>query len=77
MILLQNFDKEYINFSDYLFQGLVTNGAKVYIIALPTEPMDEKVAELNEIGRTSGAGGTAHGRVHESLPDPSPLTKPI
>ncbi|KAJ4424215.1 hypothetical protein N0V82_001081 [Gnomoniopsis sp. IMI 355080] len=40
-------------------KGLVTNGAKVYIVALPTEPIDEKVAELNEIGRPTG--GTAHG----------------
>jgi hypothetical protein len=32
----------------------VSNGAKVYVVALPTEPIDEKVAELNEIGRASG-----------------------
>ncbi|CDM28997.1 hypothetical protein DTO013E5_1214 [Penicillium roqueforti] len=40
-------------------KGLVTNGAKVYVIALPTEPIDEKVAELNEIGQSTG--GSAHG----------------
>ncbi|OIW24527.1 NAD(P)-binding protein [Coniochaeta ligniaria NRRL 30616] len=40
-------------------KGLVANGAKVYVIALPTEPIDEKVAELNEIGRSTG--GSAHG----------------
>jgi hypothetical protein len=46
-----------------MWQGLVTNGAKVYLISLPTEPIDEKVAELNELGRSTG-GGTAHGQVH-------------
>ncbi|KAJ5804442.1 uncharacterized protein N7518_000745 [Penicillium psychrosexuale] len=40
-------------------KGLVTNGAKVYVIALPTEPIDEKVAELNEIGQSTG--GSAYG----------------
>lgn len=42
-------------------QGLVTNGAKVYLVALPSEPIDEKVAELNELGR--GSGGHAIGYV--------------
>jgi hypothetical protein len=40
-------------------QGLVTNGAKVYVVALPTDPIDESVKELNEIGKTTG--GSAHG----------------
>jgi len=40
-------------------KGLVTNGAKVYVVALPTEPIEEKVSELNEIGRH--AGGSAIG----------------
>ncbi|KAI1214215.1 short chain dehydrogenase [Annulohypoxylon truncatum] len=35
-------------------KGLVTNGAKVYVVALPAEPIDERVAELNEIGKSSG-----------------------
>ena len=40
-------------------QGLVVNGAKVYVIDLPTAPLDEKVAELNELGRSTG--GSAQG----------------
>ncbi|KAH8691496.1 hypothetical protein BGW36DRAFT_439217 [Talaromyces proteolyticus] len=40
-------------------KGLVTNGANVYLIDLPTEPIEEKVAGLNELGRSSG--GTAYG----------------
>ena len=44
---------------DLTWQGLVVNGAKVYVIALPTEPIDEKVAELNELGLSTG--GSAHG----------------
>ncbi|KAK1979359.1 short chain dehydrogenase [Colletotrichum cereale] len=35
-------------------KGLVVNGAKVYVIALPSEPIDDKVAELNELGKASG-----------------------
>jgi hypothetical protein len=42
-----------------VWQGLVTNGAKVYIVALPSEPIDEKVAELNELGLSTG--GSAYG----------------
>ncbi|KAM0690480.1 hypothetical protein Q7P36_009247 [Cladosporium allicinum] len=34
-------------------KGLVANGAKVYVVALPSEPIDEKVAELNELGRST------------------------
>ncbi|KAF4124733.1 Asp-tRNAAsn/Glu-tRNAGln amidotransferase A subunit or related amidase [Geosmithia morbida] len=40
-------------------KGLVENGAKVYLVALPTEPIEMRVEELNEIGKSSG--GTAHG----------------
>ncbi|KAJ9144237.1 Short-chain dehydrogenase/reductase SDR [Pleurostoma richardsiae] len=40
-------------------KGLVTNGAKLYVVALPTDPIDERVAELNELGRASG--GSARG----------------
>ncbi|KAI4740322.1 NAD(P)-binding protein [Aureobasidium sp. EXF-12298] len=41
-------------------KGLVTNGAKVYVVALPSEPIEEKVSELNEIGRPTG--GSAIGQ---------------
>ncbi|TGJ79279.1 hypothetical protein E0Z10_g9480 [Xylaria hypoxylon] len=40
-------------------KGLVSNGAKVYLVALPTDPITKKVEELNEIGKS--AGGTAEG----------------
>lgn len=43
-----------------IYQGFVTNGAKVYVVALPTEPIAVKVSELNEIGRP--AGGSAIGQ---------------
>ncbi|WYZ44938.1 hypothetical protein EsH8_VIII_000254 [Colletotrichum jinshuiense] len=35
-------------------KGLVVNGAKVYLVALPSEPIDDKVAELNALGNASG-----------------------
>lgn len=35
-------------------QGLVVNGAKVYLVALPTEPIEDRVTELCDLGRTSG-----------------------
>ncbi|CAH0036950.1 unnamed protein product [Clonostachys rhizophaga] len=40
-------------------KGLVANGARVYVIALSSEPITEKVAQLNELGQSSS--GTAHG----------------
>ncbi|GME26089.1 NAD-binding oxidoreductase with NAD-binding rossmann-fold domain [Neofusicoccum parvum] len=40
-------------------KGLVTNGARVLITALPTDPIDAAVAELNALG--SPSGGTAEG----------------
>ncbi|KAI6083705.1 short chain dehydrogenase [Hypoxylon rubiginosum] len=40
-------------------KGLVVNGAKVYLVALPADPIDERVAELCDLGRDSG--GTAIG----------------
>ncbi|OJD35042.1 nad-binding oxidoreductase with nad-binding rossmann-fold domain [Diplodia corticola] len=40
-------------------QGLVTNGARVIITALPTDPIDAAVHELNDLG--SPSGGTAEG----------------
>ncbi|KAJ5981035.1 hypothetical protein N7481_008333 [Penicillium waksmanii] len=40
-------------------RGLVSNGAKVYLVALPRDPITEVVNELNELGRESG--GSAEG----------------
>ncbi|KAL5044564.1 hypothetical protein BDW71DRAFT_198882 [Aspergillus fruticulosus] len=44
-------------------KGLVTNGAKVYVVALPTDPIEETVSELNALGSTasSSSGGSAQG----------------
>ncbi|KAL4754361.1 hypothetical protein BDW72DRAFT_200837 [Aspergillus terricola var. indicus] len=41
-------------------KGLVINGARVYIVALPTDPIDETVSELNLLGLAS-SGGSAQG----------------
>ncbi|KAJ6070953.1 hypothetical protein N7467_012272 [Penicillium canescens] len=35
-------------------KGLVTNGARVYVVALPTDPITETVDALNELGKESG-----------------------
>ncbi|KAL4779768.1 short-chain dehydrogenase [Aspergillus varians] len=40
-------------------KALVTNGAKVYIVALPSDPITEAVSELNSLGTPTG--GSAHG----------------
>ncbi|KAI0151806.1 short chain dehydrogenase [Xylariaceae sp. FL1272] len=40
-------------------KGLVSNGAKVYLVALPSDPIAQKVDELNEIGKQSS--GSAEG----------------
>lgn len=40
-------------------QGLVTNGAKVYVCGLESDPIGEVEASLDELGRSSGAGGSA------------------
>ncbi|KEF54701.1 uncharacterized protein A1O9_09143 [Exophiala aquamarina CBS 119918] len=40
-------------------KGLVANGAKVYVTALPTDDIDGAVAELQELGKA--AGGQARG----------------
>jgi hypothetical protein len=37
-----------------LTQGLVANGAKVYVTALPTDDIDGAVAELQELGKDTG-----------------------
>lgn len=42
-------------------KGLVANGAKVYLVALPHEPLEAKVAELNEIATSTKNGGSASG----------------
>ncbi|CAI7629543.1 unnamed protein product [Penicillium manginii] len=42
-------------------RGLVSNGAKVYLVALPSDPITEVVNELNGLGRESG--GSAEGYV--------------
>jgi hypothetical protein len=42
-------------------KGLVSNGAKVYVVALPTDPIAEIVNELNQLG--SETGGSAYGYV--------------
>ncbi|EFX01504.1 7-alpha-hydroxysteroid dehydrogenase [Grosmannia clavigera kw1407] len=42
-------------------KGLVTNGAKVYLVALPSEPIAARVAELNALAETCGSGGSALG----------------
>ncbi|OJI98411.1 hypothetical protein ASPVEDRAFT_123508 [Aspergillus versicolor CBS 583.65] len=39
-------------------RGLVSNGAKVYLVALPSDPIAETVRDLNELGRD---GGSAEG----------------
>ncbi|KAI0882878.1 cytochrome P450 [Annulohypoxylon maeteangense] len=44
---------------DHYKEGLVVNGAKVYVVALPTEPIDDRVIELRVLGKSSG--GTAVG----------------
>ncbi|KAH0840670.1 hypothetical protein FOPE_05873 [Fonsecaea pedrosoi] len=35
-------------------KGLVSNGAKVYVTALPTDDIETVVAELNDMGKSSG-----------------------
>ncbi|KAL2817953.1 NAD(P)-binding protein [Aspergillus cavernicola] len=40
-------------------KGLVINGAKVYLASLPSEPIDDRVTTLNELGHVNG--GSAHG----------------
>ncbi|BDD57665.1 hypothetical protein MPDQ_007243 [Monascus purpureus] len=40
-------------------KGLVTNGAKVYVVALPCDPIAETVSQLNDLGRETG--GSAEG----------------
>ncbi|KAK1966025.1 short chain dehydrogenase [Colletotrichum sublineola] len=41
-------------------KGLVVNGAKVYLVALPSEPIDDKVAELNDLGQASGGNAVGY-----------------
>ncbi|KAF7561112.1 hypothetical protein G7046_g3033 [Stylonectria norvegica] len=41
-------------------KGLVTNGAKVYVVSLPHEPIDQRVAELNELGKAQGGSAIGY-----------------
>jgi short-subunit dehydrogenase involved in D-alanine esterification of teichoic acids len=43
--------------SELIEKGLVSNGAKVYVCGLETDPIKEVEAELNDLGKVSG--GTA------------------
>lgn len=38
------------------FKGLVSNGAKVYVTALPTDDIDGALAELKALAAESGGG---------------------
>ncbi|KAK7751859.1 hypothetical protein SLS62_006160 [Diatrype stigma] len=49
-------------------KGLVINGAKVYLVALPAEPIDERVAELCELGKSSGGHAVGQRR---NVPSPA------
>ncbi|KAJ5192000.1 uncharacterized protein N7498_010985 [Penicillium cinerascens] len=40
-------------------RGLVANGAKVYLVALPSDPIAETIQDLNHLGRDTG--GSAEG----------------
>ncbi|RDW78865.1 SDR family NAD(P)-dependent oxidoreductase [Aspergillus mulundensis] len=42
-------------------QGLVTNGANVYIVALPTDPITPTVSTLNALATQTLSSGSAHG----------------
>ncbi|KAL4941984.1 hypothetical protein BDV06DRAFT_235704 [Aspergillus oleicola] len=42
-------------------KGFVTNGCKVYIVALPTDPIDQVVNDLNALASSTGSGGSAIG----------------
>ena len=48
-------------------KGLVTNGCKVYITALSSDPIDEVVSELNKLGKESGNGGSAIGYIFSHI----------
>lgn len=48
-------------------QGLVVNGAKVYVCGLESDNITNTVEELNRLGKESGNGGIAFGFVLVSL----------
>ncbi|KAL4909544.1 hypothetical protein BDW74DRAFT_174745 [Aspergillus multicolor] len=41
--------------------GLVTNGAKVYIVSLPSDPISQTVSDLNDLATETLSGGSAIG----------------
>jgi hypothetical protein len=41
----------------------VTNGAKVYLLALPSDPIAETVQDLNCLGRETGGSAEGYLRV--------------
>lgn len=52
-------DKTILAVQSDTVKGLVSNGAKVYVTALPTDDIQGAVAELSRLGKASG--GTAIG----------------
>ena len=46
-----------------VLQGLVTNGARVYLLALPSDPIAEIVQDLNLLGRDTGGSAEGYLRV--------------
>ncbi|KAL4800860.1 hypothetical protein BDV19DRAFT_383880 [Aspergillus venezuelensis] len=42
-------------------KGLIANGCKVYIVALPSDPIDTVVNDLNDLAASTGNEGTATG----------------
>ncbi|KAK7965921.1 uncharacterized protein PG986_000198 [Apiospora aurea] len=49
-------------------KGLVENGAKVYVLSLPTDPIDKTVAKLNEIGQPYGGSAIGPSRRPDQRP---------
>ncbi|KAH6886859.1 hypothetical protein B0T10DRAFT_407100 [Thelonectria olida] len=41
-------------------KGLVVNGAKVYLVSLPSEPIRERVDELNDLGKSQGGSAVGY-----------------
>jgi len=41
-------------------QGLVTNGAKVYVCGLESDPISEVENELSELGKASGGSAVGY-----------------
>jgi hypothetical protein len=65
-------------------QGLVTNGARVYVCGLASDDIDGAVEDLNALGSDGGEGGAAFGLVDfppttiaQLLKFPHPLVIPL